>query len=243
MAQKRYSRIVLKLSGESFASRSGEGLDLQALSYLATEIIAAWSSKISLAVVVGGGNLVRGKSLADSGIDRVTGDHMGMLATLVNALALQDALEKSGAEVRVLSALQANDFCEVYIRRRALRHLEKGRIVIFGAGTGNPFFTTDTAASLRATEMNAELLLKATKVDGVYDSDPVKDPGARLYRRVSYDRVLADHLEIMDATAIVMCRENGIPVRVFNIFEPGEIGKIVRGEEVGTLVTEEQADA
>ena len=243
MAQKRYSRILLKLSGESFTGRSGEGIDSRALSYLASEIIAARSPEISVAVVVGGGNLVRGKSLADSGIDRVTGDHMGMLATLVNALALQDALEKSGAEVRVMSALQANDFCEVYIRRRALRHLEKGRIVIFGAGTGNPFFTTDTAASLRATEINADLVLKATKVDGVYDSDPVKESGARRYRRVSYDRILADHLEVMDATAVVMCRENEIPVRVFNIFEPGGVEKIVCGEEVGTLVTKDQTDA
>ena len=243
MARKRYSRILLKLSGESFVSHSGEGMDPKALSYLATEIIAAWSPETSVAIVVGGGNLVRGKNLADSGIDRVTGDHMGMLATLVNALALQDALEKSGAEVRVMSALQVNDFCEIYIRRRALRHLEKGRIVIFGSGTGNPFFTTDTAASLRATEINADLILKATKVDGVYDSDPVKEPGAKLYRRVSYDRILADHLAVMDATAVAMCRENGIPVRVFNIFEPGGIEKIVRGEEVGTLVTEEPANA
>lgn len=227
---------MLKLSGESLAGKSGGDMDAGRLAHLSREIVSAKSRGIAIAVVVGGGNLVRGKELAESGIDRVTGDHMGMLATLINALALQNALEKHGVDVRVMSALRVNDFCEVYIRRRALRHLEKNRIVIFGAGTGNPFFTTDTAASLRATEIGVDLMLKATKVNGVYDSDPVKNPGARLYRRVSCDKMLADHLTVMDATAVVMCRDNGIPVRVFNVFESGAVERIVCGEEIGTLI-------
>ena len=238
MAQKAYKRILLKLSGEALIGKSNSDMSLEILSCIADEIILAQSFGVSVAIVIGGGNLVRGKFLAAVGMDRVTSDHMGMLATIINALALQNALEKTSIDVRVMSALQVNDVCEVYIRRRALRHLEKKRIVIFAAGTGNPFFTTDTAASLRANEINADLILKATKVDGVYDCDPIENSNAKFYRRLSYDQILADHLKVMDATAIVMCRDNNIPIRIFNIFEPGCIEKIVRGQEVGTLITQ-----
>jgi len=192
-----------------------------------------------MAVVIGGGNIFRGAGLAESGIDRVTGDHMGMLATVINSLALQDAIERAGGECRVMSALQINQVCEDYIRRRAIRHLEKGRIVVFAAGTGNPFFTTDSAASLRASEINADLLLKATKVDGVYDADPVTHPGARRYHRLSYDTAIARRLGVMDATALVLCRDNDIPLRIFNMFHEGDLRRIVMGEDVGTLVERE----
>jgi len=175
--------------------------------------------------------------LARAGMDRVTADHMGMLATVINALALQDALESLGTYARVMSALRINEVCEDYIRRRAVRHLEKGRVVIFGAGTGNPFFTTDTAASLRAIEINADILLKATKVNGIYDSDPVTNPAAKRYTHLTFDKVLNDRLNVMDATAIVMCRENNLPLQVFNLFNAGDLMRIVRGEDVGTVVT------
>ncbi|HKL63153.1 MAG TPA: UMP kinase, partial [Woeseiaceae bacterium] len=188
-------------------------------------------------VVIGGGNIFRGAGLARAGMDRVTGDHMGMLATVINALALQDALERVGVYARVMSALQIHEVCEDYIRRRAIRHLEKGRVVILAAGTGNPFFTTDTAASLRAIEVGADMLLKATKVDGVYSADPVTVPDARRYATVSFDQVLTDKLNVMDATAIVMCRDNGLPLRIFDLTRPGALLRVVRGEDVGTLVT------
>jgi len=192
---------------------------------------------VKVAVVIGGGNIFRGAGLARAGMDRVTGDHMGMLATVMNSLAMQDALESLGLHARVMSAIRINQVCEDYIRRRAVRHLEKDRVVIFAAGTGNPFFTTDTAASLRAIEINADLLLKATKVNGVYSDDPVKNPKATRYSHLTFDKVLTDRLNVMDATAVVMCRDNRLPLRVFNLNNPGDLLRIVRGEDVGTLVT------
>ncbi|RMG58692.1 MAG: UMP kinase [Gammaproteobacteria bacterium] len=232
----KYRRILLKLSGEALMGDLSYGIDPAIIGRLADEITALSQRGVQVALVIGGGNIFRGAGLAEAGIDRVTGDHMGMLATVMNSLAMQDALERRGAFCRVMSALQINQVCEDYIRRRAIRHLEKGRVVIFAAGTGNPFFTTDSAASLRAIEINAELLLKATKVDGVYDADPATHPDARRYHRLSYDEVLDQRLGVMDATAIVLCRDNGIPLRVFNIFNPGDLARIVEGEDIGTLV-------
>jgi len=192
---------------------------------------------VQVAVVIGGGNIFRGAGLARAGMDRVAADHMGMLATVMNALAMQDALEALGVQTRVMSAIRINEVCEDYIRRRAVRHLEKGRIAIFAAGTGNPFFTTDTAAALRAIEISADVLLKATKVNGVYSDDPVRNPKAQHYPRLTFDKVLNEKLNVMDATAIVMCRDNHLPLRVFNLNNSGDLTRIVRGEDVGTLVT------
>jgi uridylate kinase len=233
----RYRRILVKLSGEALLGTLDYGIDPEMLKRIAGEIRELNLMGVEVAVVLGGGNIFRGAGLARAGMDRVTGDHMGMLATVINALALQDALEAQGTYARVQSALRINEVCEDYIRRRAVRHLEKGRVVIFAAGTGNPFFTTDTAASLRAIEINAEILLKATKVNGIYDSDPLKNPGARRYTHITYDKVLDDRLNVMDATAIVMCRENNLPLQVFNLFHPGDLTRIVRGEDVGTVVS------
>ncbi|MDG0995820.1 MAG: UMP kinase, partial [Gammaproteobacteria bacterium] len=227
----------LKLSGEALMGECDYGIDPQVISRVATEIVELLEMKVQVAVVIGGGNIFRGAGLAEGGIDRVTGDQMGMLATVINSLALQDALESQGANSRVMSAIQINEVCEDYIRRRAVRHLERGRVVVFAAGTGNPFFTTDSAASLRATEIDAELMLKATKVDGVYDADPMKNPDAKMYKQLSYDQVLRDDLQVMDATAIVMCRDNNIPLRVFNMFHAGDLKRIALGEDVGTLVS------
>jgi len=229
-------RILLKLSGEALLGDGDYGIDPVVLRRIAAEIGEVMGRAVELAVVVGGGNLFRGAGLARAGMDRVTADHMGMMATIMNALALQDALEQIGQDSRVMSALRCQQVCEDYIRRRAIRHLEKGRCVILAAGTGNPFFTTDTAASLRAIEIEADLLLKATKVNGVYTDDPVKNPKAERYSRISYDKVLTDRLGVMDATAIVMCRDNGLPLRVFNLFNAGDLIRIVDGEDVGTLV-------
>jgi uridylate kinase len=229
-------RILLKLSGEALLGDQDYGIDAAVLRRIASEIRDVMGRGIELAVVVGGGNLFRGAGLARAGMDRATGDHMGMLATIMNALALQDALEQIGQDTRVMSALRCQQVCEDYIRRRAIRHLEKGRCVVMAAGTGNPFFTTDTAASLRAIEIEADLLLKATKVNGVYTDDPVRNPKAERYTRLSFDKVLDDRLGVMDATAIVMCRDNGLPLRVFNLFNAGDLIRIVDGEEVGTLV-------
>lgn len=212
------------------------GIDPRVIEGLAEEISQLNDQGVEIALVIGGGNIFRGAGLAEAGMDRVTGDHMGMLATVMNALAMQDALERKGVFCRVMSALKINQVCEDYIRCRAVRHLEKGRVVIFAAGTGNPFFTTDSAASLRGIEINADLLLKATKVDGVYDSDPVKNPDARRYDELSYDAVLNQKLAVMDATAIVLCRDNHLPLRVFNIFNRGDLSRIVAGESIGTLV-------
>jgi uridylate kinase len=230
-------RILVKLSGEALMGSGEYGIDPVFLKRLAGEIHAMRGFGTEVALVVGGGNLFRGAGLARAGMDRVTADHMGMLATVMNSLALQDSLESIGVFVRVMSAIRVNQVCEDYIRRRAVRHLEKGRVVIFAAGTGNPFFTTDSAASLRAIEIEADLLVKATKVDGVYDADPVVNPGARRYDRLTYDQVLDQRLGVMDATAIVLCRDHRLPLRVMNLNESGALVRIARGEDVGTLVT------
>ena len=237
--QAKFKRILLKLSGEALMGQFDYGIDPRVISRVATEIVELIDLRVQVAVVIGAGNIFRGAGLAQGGMDRVTADHMGMLATVINCLALQDAVERQGAYCRVMSALKINQVCEDYIRRRALRHLEKGRIVVFAAGTGNPYFTTDSAASLRATEINAELMLKATKVDGVYDDDPENNPHARRYQQLTYDQVLRDRLKVMDATAIVMCRDNKIPLRVFNMFNPGDLKRIALGEDVGTSVVSE----
>jgi uridylate kinase len=233
----RYSRILVKLSGEALMGAGDYGVDPLVLKRIAGEINDIAQMGVQVAVVIGGGNIFRGAGLARAGMDRVTGDHMGMLATVMNALAMQDALESFGLYARVMSAIRINQVCEDYIRRRAVRHLEKGRVVIFAAGIGNPFFTTDTAASLRAIEVNAELLLKATKVNGVYSDDPLTNPAAVRYARLTFDKVLTDKLNVMDATAVVMCRDNRLPLRVFNLNNPGDLTRIVRGEDVGTAVT------
>ncbi len=233
----RYKRILVKLSGEALMGESDYGIDPVFLKRLAGEIDSVRGAGIEVALVVGGGNLFRGAGLARAGMDRVTADQMGMLATVMNSLALQDSLESIGVHVRVMSAIRINEVCEDYIRRRAIRHLEKGRVTIFAAGTGNPFFTTDTAASLRAIEIEAQLLLKATKVDGVYDADPTGNPKARRYERLRYDQVLDDRLNVMDATAIVLCRDHDLPMRVFNLNQADALVRAARGEDVGTLVT------
>jgi uridylate kinase len=233
----RYSRILVKLSGEALMGTGDYGVDPAVLKRIAGEIYEITQMGVQVAVVIGGGNIFRGAGLARSGMDRVTGDHMGMLATVMNALAMQDALESLGLQSRVMSAIRINQVCEDYIRRRAIRHLEKGRVVIFAAGTGNPFFTTDTAASLRAIEINADVLLKATKVNGVYSDDPMRNPAAVRYANLTFDKVLTDKLNVMDATAIVMCRDNRLPLRVFNLNNSGDLPRIVRGEDLGTAVT------
>jgi uridylate kinase len=234
----RYSRILVKLSGEALMGVADYGIDPAILKRIAGELQEIVGLGVQLAVVIGGGNILRGAGLARAGMDRVAGDHMGMLATVMNALAMQDALESLGLYARVMSAIRINEVCEDYIRRRAIRHLEKGRVVICAAGTGNPFFTTDTAAALRAIEINADVLLKATKVDGVYSDDPLRNPAAVHYPQLTFDRVLAEKLNVMDATAIVMCRDNHLPLRVFNLNNAGDLTRIVRGADVGTAVTE-----
>jgi uridylate kinase len=233
----QYSRVLLKLSGEALMGDLDYGIEPKVIQRIATEIATAKESGIEIAIVIGGGNIFRGAGLARSGMDRVTGDYMGMLATVMNALAIQDALESLDVYARVMSALQINEVCEDYIRRRAVRHLEKGRVVILAAGTGNPFFTTDTAASLRAIEIGANVLLKATKVDGVYDSDPVNNPDAKRFETVSYDKVLTDKLSVMDATAIVMCRDNNLPLRIFDLTRENALVRAMSGEDIGTVVT------
>jgi uridylate kinase len=235
----RYSRILVKLSGEALMGEGDYGVDPLVLKRIAGEINDIVQMGVQVAVVIGGGNIFRGAGLARAGMDRVTGDHMGMLATVMNSLAMQDALESFGLYARVMSAIRINQVCEDYIRRRAVRHLEKGRVVIFAAGLGNPFFTTDTAASLRAIEINAEVLLKATKVNGVYSEDPLLNPSAVRYAHLTFDTVLSEKLNVMDATAVVMCRDNRLPLRVFNLNNVGDLTRIVRGEDVGTAVTVE----
>jgi len=237
MSASRYQRILVKLSGEALLGQAEYGIDPLMLRRVATELQEVQALGVQVAVVIGGGNIFRGAGLARAGMDRVTADQMGMLATVMNALAMQDAIEQIGSHARVMSAIRINEVCEDFIRRRAVRHMEKGRVVIFAAGTGNPFFTTDTAASLRAIEIGADLLIKATKVNGVYDDDPVKNPAAKRYQKLSFDRVLDDRLSVMDATAIVMCRDNRLPLRVFNLGNNGDLPRVVRGEDVGTLVT------
>ena len=233
----RYQRVLLKLSGEALMGELDYGIEPKVIQRIAAEIATARNTGVEIAIVVGGGNIFRGAGLARSGMDRVTGDHMGMLATVMNALAIQDALESLDVHARVMSALRINAVCEDYIRRRAIRHLEKGRVVIMAAGTGNPFFTTDTAASLRAIEIGADVLLKATKVDGVYDADPATHPDAERFESVSYDQVITDKLGVMDATAIVMCRDNHLPLRVFDLTRANALVQAMTGDEVGTLVT------
>ena len=233
----RYRRVLLKLSGEALMGELDYGIEPGVIKRIAAEIATARESGMEIAIVIGGGNIFRGAGLAGAGMDRVTGDYMGMLATVMNALAIQDALEARGVYARVMSALQIHEVCEDYIRRRAVRHLEKGRVVIMAAGTGNPFFTTDTAASLRAIEIGADVLLKATKVDGVYDSDPVRNADAKRYDTISFDQVLADKLLVMDATAVVMCRDNGLPLRVFDLTRANALVQAMSGDDVGTLVT------
>lgn len=234
----RYRRVLLKLSGEALMGELDYGIEPKVIQRIAAEIATARKTGVEIAVVVGGGNIFRGAGLARAGMDRVTGDHMGMLATVMNALAIQDALESLDVHARVMSALRINAVCEDYIRRRAIRHLEKNRIVIMAAGTGNPFFTTDTAASLRAIEIGADMLLKGTKVDGVYDADPATNPDASRYDVVSYDQVISDKLDVMDATAVVMCRDNNLPLRVFDLTRANALVQAIAGDELGTLVSD-----
>src|SRR6187431_611332 len=236
-SRRPLTRILLKISGEALLGAADYGIDPAILKRIAGEIRDVLARDIQVAVVIGGGNIFRGAGLARAGMDRVTADHMGMLATVMNALAMQDAIESLGGVARVQSAVRINQVCEDYIRRRAMRHLEKNRIVIFAAGTGNPFFTTDSAAALRAIEINADILLKATKVNGIYDSDPMKNPDAKRYATLTYDKVLADRLNVMDATAIVMCRDNRMPLQVFNLNNAGDLPRVVRGDDIGTVVT------
>jgi len=238
----KYGRVLIKLSGEALMGDDAYGISPEVIRRIASEVNDLTEAGVEVAIVIGGGNIFRGAGLAAAGIDRVTGDHMGMLATVINSLAMQDALERLGVIARVMSAISINEICEDYIRRKAVRHLEKGRVVIFGAGTGNPFFTTDSAASLRAIEINADLLIKATKVDGVYSADPVKDNTAKRYDKLSYDAVLDQKLGVMDATAIVLCRENNMPLRVLDMTKSGSMMRVVQGLNEGTLVTSQGDD-
>ncbi|MFZ1827551.1 MAG: UMP kinase [Candidatus Competibacteraceae bacterium] len=238
-SQPVFKRILLKLSGEALMGAGDYGVDTEVIARMADEVRELRQMGVEVGMVIGGGNLFRGAGLARAGMDRVTADHMGMLATVMNSLAMQDTLERLGVFTRVMSAIRINRVCEDYIRRRAIRHLEKGRVVIFAAGTGNPFFTTDSAASLRAIEISADVMLKATKVDGVYSADPFKDPQAVRYDRLTYDEALARKLQVMDATALVMCREHDMPLMVFNINRCGDLVRIVCGENVGTTVVRE----
>jgi len=232
-----YRRVLIKLSGEALMGDANYGIDPAIIERIAVEINELTKANIEVAMVIGGGNIFRGAGLAAAGIDRVTADHMGMLATIMNSLAMQDALERLGIHARVMSAIVINEICEDYIRRRAVRHLEKKRVVIFAAGTGNPFFTTDSAASLRAIEINADLLIKATKVNGVYSADPVHDKDARRYETLGYDDVLERKLGVMDATAVVLCRENNMPLRVLDMTKPGALMRAVQGLNEGTLIS------
>ena len=232
-----FQRVLLKLSGEALMGQREYGLDAGTVDQLGKELVDLQAGGLEIALVIGGGNIYRGMAAAAQGIDRATGDYMGMLATVLNALAVQEALERNGADTRVQSAIAVQEVAEPYIRRRAVRHLEKGRIVIFAAGTGNPYFTTDTAAALRAVEIGAQVILKATKVDGVYDSDPVTNPDARRYERLTYSEVLAERLKVLDATAVSLCMDNDTPIIVFDLNEPENITRVAAGEPVGTLIT------
>ena len=236
-ARPAFDRILLKLSGEALMGGLDYGIDPTYILRIASEVKAVSDKGVEVALVIGGGNIFRGAGLAEAGMDRVTGDHMGMLATVINCLSMQDALETQGAYCRVMSALKINDVCEDYIRRRAVRHLEKGRIVLFAAGTGNPFFTTDSAASLRAVEIGADIMIRGTKVDGIFDKDPMKHDDAVKYDEVSFDEAINKRLGVMDQTAIVMCRDNNLPVKVFNMNSDGDLMRLVMGENVGTTVS------
>jgi uridylate kinase len=232
-----YRRILLKLSGEALGGEGNTGICPEAIHEMARQVREVRKMGVEVVVVVGGGNIFRGLQGSEQGIERVTGDYMGMLGTVINALALQDALEKQGVETRVQSAITMDEVAEPFIRRRAVRHLEKGRVVIFGGGTGNPYFSTDTTAALRANEMDCDVILKATKVDGIYDSDPKKNPNAKRFPKISYLDALQKQLKVMDSTAFSLCMDNEMPIIVFNFFEPGNLARVVRGERVGTLVT------
>jgi len=236
-ARPAYRRVVLKLSGEALAGGQGYGIDPQVLERIAAEVREVTALGVQLAIVIGGGNIFRGIAASTGGMDRATADTMGMLATIINALALQDALEKAGLQTRVLSAIEMRAVAEPYIRRRAIRHLEKGRVVIFAAGTGNPFFTTDTAGALRAIEIGADAIMKATKVDGIYSADPKRDTTAERLPRVTYIDVLSRRLQVMDTTAVSLCMENGLPIIVFDLTRSGNIRRIVLGEPVGSIVS------
>ena len=236
MGKPAYQRILLKLSGEALLGDEDYGIDPAIIGRIANEVLEVRKTGVQVAIVIGGGNIFRGAGLAESGIDRVTGDHMGMLATLMNSLALQDAMENAGVDARVMSAISVHAVSEDYIRRRATRHLEKGRVVIIAGGTGNPFFTTDTAAALRAIEVGADIVLKATKVDGVYSADPKTDKNATLHDSLCYDEVIEGKLKVMDTNAIVLCRDQKMPIRVFNVFGVGNLIRIVKGEKVGTII-------
>ncbi len=232
-----FKRILLKLSGEALMGDMDYGIDPAYIRQMALDVKAVSDIGVEVAMVIGGGNIFRGAGLAEAGMDRVTGDHMGMLATVINCLSMQDAIENTGAYCRVMSALPINNVCEDYIRRRAVRHLEKGRIVLFAAGTGNPFFTTDSAASLRAIEVGADVMIKGTKVDGIYDKDPMKHDDAKRYEHISFDEAIAQKLGVMDTTAVVLCRDNQLPVKVFNMNQHGDLMRLVMGENVGTTVS------
>jgi uridylate kinase len=234
-----YTRVLLKLSGEVMAGPAGFGVDAERVSTLATDVAEVARTGVQVGLVVGGGNFFRGVAAAAKKMDRVTADHMGMLATVINALALQDALERQGVPTRVMTAIEMHQIAEPYIRRRAIRHLEKSRIVIFAAGTSNPYFSTDTAAVLRALEIRAEVIAKATRVNGVYDKDPLKHSDAVMYSRISYTEVLSKSLGVMDASAVAMCRDNNLPILVFNLNTPGNIMRMSRGESLGTVITRE----
>lgn len=237
--QPKYKRILLKLSGEALMGEQSHGIDPDTVAAVAQQIKAIQALGVEVGLVVGGGNIYRGLSGAAQGMDRTTGDHMGMLATVINSLALRDGLEKAGLDARVLSAIEMRVVADAYTRRDAVAHLEAGRVVIFAAGTGNPYFTTDTAASLRAVEINADIIMKATKVDGIYTADPVKDPSARKIERTNYMHVVRNQLKVMDITAITLCMDNALPILVFNMTSEGNIVKAVMGEPIGTLVEEE----
>ncbi len=237
MAKAVYQRILLKVSGEALLGELDYGIDPKVSSRIAREVAAVVDAGVQIGIVIGGGNIFRGKGLAASGIDRITGDHMGMLATVMNALGLQDALERAGVTTRVMSAISVREVCEDYIRRRAIRHLQKNRAVIFAAGTGNPFFTTDTAASLRAIEIGADLMIKATKVDGIYSADPKIDNTAERYNRIGYDEVIERKLAVMDTNAIVLCRDQSMPIRIIDLNRAGDLQRLITGEDIGTLVS------
>ena len=236
MPEPVFSRVLLKLSGEVLANKDGFGIDPEKVAYLAEQITPVYDSNIDIGLIIGAGNIFRGMEAAAGGMDRVTGDYLGMLATIMNAIAVQDSLEKIDCQTRTLSAINITQIAEPYIRRRAIRHMEKGRIVIVAGGTGNPFFTTDSAAALRATELGAEILLKGTKVDGVYDKDPVEYTDAKKYEKLTYEKVIQDNLRVMDMTAITLCKENNIPIRVFNIKNSGLLLDIVMGSKIGTAI-------
>jgi uridylate kinase len=236
MSKIKYKRVLLKLSGESLMGKNGYGIDPQVLNFFADEIKKVHDTGVQLGIVIGGGNIYRGLNAAELGIDRVTGDQMGMLATMINSLALQNAVEHKGTDSRLMSSIQMHEVAEPYIRRRAIRHFEKGRVVIFGAGTGHPYFSTDTAASLRAVEIEANVIVKGTRVDGVFDSDPEKNPDAFRFETITYLDVLKKNLRVMDLTAVSLCQENKLPMVVFNMDVPDNLLRLVRGENIGTVI-------